>query len=80
MSMTQMGELLHDFNELQTCTIKNKFDRDYRDLPVGKARQRKIAHLRKLQKGGVNKQQLVNQGHRMNMYGSDISFAINEDV
>lgn len=67
------------YNELETLPLHNKFGKDYRDLPVGKARKRKIAFLRKLRKGGVNKEQLFQHGRRMNMYGSDISVAINED-
>lgn len=79
-NLTNSGTLLHPFNDLQALALRNKFDRDYRDLPVGKARKRKIEYLRRLQKAGVNKQQLIRHGHRMNMYGSDISEAINSDA
>lgn len=74
-----MTPLLQNQNNLETYTLRNKFDSDYTSLPVGKARQRKIDFLRRLKKGGVNKEVLIQRGVFMNMYGSDISTAINGD-
>lgn len=71
--------VLTGFNELESLTLKDKFNKDYRDLPVGAARKRKMEHLRRLKKGGVHKEQLMQHGRRMNMYGSDIAVVLHED-
>jgi len=72
--------VLNEFNELHNLTLKDKFNKDYRDLKVGKARQRKMDFLRRLQKGGVHKEQLIQHGVRMNMYGSDIATVLHEEA
>ena len=72
-------QVLAPFNKLHTYTLKNKFDPDYTSLPVGKARQRKMDYLRRLKKGGMNKQQLLEHGRRMNMYGSDVATVLHEE-
>lgn len=66
---------------LLTSPYKSKGADDYHDLPVSKARQRKIDHVRKLLKSdGWSKARVRDYAlHGMNMYANDVVKAF-EDV
>lgn len=67
-------------SKLRTLPYRDKFNEDYHSLPVSKARQRKIDHVKRLRKRGEWSKARVRHYalHGMNMCGSDVVKAFEE--
>lgn len=71
---------IHPLRPVEALPYSRKDGPDYKSLPIGKARQRKIDHVRSLLKRPKSKRSQVWEKaiHHMNMPGSDIVEAFKE--
>lgn len=72
---------MHRFSPLETLPYRSKLPHmpDYRSIPVSKARQRKIDHVRRMLKAGESKGRVIHHAiHNMHMFGNDIVEAMSD--